>query len=221
MVAILLASACSSPAPLTPARQADLPGEHVVVVGDSYTMGPEDNGKDPDLWPTLVWDQLRSKGYDIVPTVVGEGGAGYVQKGYRGDAFADKVSAIQPSTNLVVFVGGANDLEIPPDIERKTVREMFKNVRLAAPKAHFLVVGPAWPRAIDVPPEVWRVRDIVRDEAAVVGAKFVDPLQERWLWDDPNLIGPDWIHPNRAGQQYLAQKMLPLIQAELPPPGKS
>ena len=62
------------------------------------------------------------------------------------------------------------------------------------------------------------MRDILRAEAAVIGAKFVDPLAERWLWDDPSLIGADWIHPNRAGQEYLAQKILPLIQAELPPP---
>ena len=44
------------------------------------------------------------------------------------------------------------------------------------------------------------MRDILRAEAAVIGAKFVDPLAERWLWDDPSLIGADWIHPNRAGQ---------------------
>ena len=220
-LAVLLASACSSPSTLTPAEQAELPGDHIVVIGDSYTMGPEDNGKDPDVWPALVWDQLRSKGYDIQPTVLGEGGSGYVHKGYRGDQFADKISAIPSSADLVVFVGGANDMDIPPDFERKIVGETFKSVRLAAPKAKMLVVGPAWPNGKDVPSEVLRVRDIVRDQAAVVGATFVDPLEQRWLWDDPNLIGPDWIHPNRAGQQYLAQKMLPLIQAQLPPPGKA
>lgn len=214
-----LAVACSSPSTSTPAEQAELPGDHIVVIGDSYTMGPEDNGKDPDVWPTIVWNDLRAKGYDIQPTVVGEGGSGYIHKGYRGGIFGDKVSAAQPSTDLVVFLGGANDEDIPPDVEKDTVGKTLKAARLAAPKAKMLVVGPAWPRA-DVPPEVFRIRDIVREQAAVIGAKFVDPLAERWLWDDPNLIGADWIHPNRAGQQYLAQKMLPLIQAELPPPNK-
>ena len=54
--------------------------------------------------------------------------------------------------------------------------------------------------------------------APTVGATFVDPLAQRWLWDDPALIGPDWIHPDPAGQRYLAEKIAPLIQAELPAP---
>lgn len=214
-----LAVACSSPSPLTPAEQAELPGDHVVVIGDSYTMGPEDNGKDPDIWPAIVWNDLRDKGYDIQPTVVGEGGSGYLHKGYRGGIFGDKVAAVQPSTDLVVFFGGANDMDIPPDVEKDTVGKTLKAARLAAPKANMLVIGPAWPRA-DVPPEVLRVRDIVKTEAGVVGATFVDPLAERWLWDDPNLIGADWIHPNRAGQQYLARKILPSVRAALPAPTK-
>ena len=218
IVAFLLVAACSSPSTLTPAQQAEFPGDHSVVICDSYTMGQDDNGKDPDLWPTMVWDQLRAKHYDIEPTVTGEGGAGFVQQGYRGGQFADKISAVQPNTDLVVIFGGGNDIGVEPDRERVAVREVLKKVRLTAPKAKLLVVAPAWPRASDAPPEVYKVRDILRDESAVVGAKFVDPLAERWLWDDPNLIGPDWIHPNRAGEQYLAQKMLPLIQAELPPP---
>ena len=217
VVGVTLAAACSTPAGLTPAEQAALPGDHVVVVGDSYTMGPEDNGKDPDIWPALVWDRLRSENYDIQPTVSGEGGAGYVHQGYRGGVFGDKASAVQPDTDLVVFFGSANDMDIPPDILRGAVHETLKRVRLTAPRAHLLIIGPAWPRA-DVPPDVWRVRDIVRDEAAVLGATFADPLAQRWLWDDANLIGPDWIHPNRAGQQYLSQKILPLVQAELPAP---
>ncbi len=216
MIAVFLA-ACSSPEQLTSAQQAALPGDHIVVIGDSYTMGSENNGKDPDDWPAMVWDQLRAKGYDVQPTVVGEGGAGYIHKGYRGGIFGDKVSAVQPSTDLVVFFGGANDLDIPPDVEKNTVSQTLKAARLAAPKANMLIIGPAWPRA-DVPPEVWKIRDILRDEAAVIGAKFVDPLAERWPWDDPSLIGSDWVPPDRAGQQWLAQKILRLIQVELPPP---
>ena len=90
-------------------------------------------------------------------------------------------------------------------------------LNLAAPKAHLLVIGPAWPRP-DVPPDVWRVRDIVRGEATAIGATFVDPLEQHWLWDDPALIGPDGIHPDRAGQRYLAEKIRPLFEAELPAP---
>ena len=96
---------------------------------------------------------------------------------------------------------------------------VFRAERQEAParRASRLALASAWPRP-DVPPEVWRVRDIVRDEATAIGATFVDPLAQRWLWDDPALIGPDWIHPDPAGQRYLAEKIAPLIQAELPAP---
>lgn len=219
-VVLLLAAACSSPVGLTPAQKAALPGDHISVIGDSYTVGPDDNPEDPDAWPATVFKRLRDEKYEIQDVVAGEGGSGYVQPGHRGGVFGDKVPSVQATSDLVVIFGGANDLGTDPERERKAVRDTFERVRRAAPKAHLLIVGPAWPRD-DVPPEVFGVRDIVREEAARAGAKFVDPLAERWLWADANLIGPDWIHPNRAGQQYLAQKMLPLIQAELPPPRKA
>lgn len=211
LVAALAITACSSPSTLPPT------GDQIVVVGDSYTTGPNDDGKDPDVWPAMVWKDLRGKGYEIAPTVSGEGGAGYANPGYRGGVFAGKAQAIQPSTELVVFFGSANDMHIPPDVLTGAVHETLKKARLTAPKAHLLVIGPAWPRP-DVPAEVWRVRDIVRGEATAIGATFVDPLAQRWLWDDPALIGPDWIHPDRAGQRYLAEKIAPLFQAELPAP---
>lgn len=208
---IEILAACSTPNTLFPT------GDQIVVVGDSYTTGPKDDGKDPNVWPAMVWQDLHESGYELASTVSGEGGAGYAQPGYRGGTFAGKAQVIQPSTELVVFFGSANDMHIPPDVLTSAVHETLKQARLTAPKAHLLVIGPAWPRP-DVPAEVWRVRDIVRDEARATGATFVDPLEQRWLWDDPALIGPDGIHPDRAGQRYLAEKIRPLFQAELPAP---
>ena len=211
MTAMVVVSACSSPSTPPPA------GDQIVVVGDSYTTGPNDDGHDPNVWPTMVWNDLRNKGYDLAPTVSGEGGAGYVKPGYRGGTFPGKAQVIQPSTDLVVFFGSANDMFIPTPALTATVHETLKRARLTAPQAHLLVIGPAWPFP-DVPPLVWRVRDIVRSEATAIGATFVDPLEQRWLWDDPTLIGPDKLHPDQAGQRYLAEKIGPLVQAELPAP---
>lgn len=211
MCSIVVTSACSMHAPLPPA------GDQIIVVGDSYTMGPQDDGRDPNVWPALVWKDLQQKGYGVAPTVSGEGGAGYSHPGYRGGTFAEKSQVIQPATELVVFFGSANDMDIAPDVLRTAVGDTLKKARLTAPKAHLLVIGPAWPRP-EVPSDVLRVRDIVRDEAAMVGATFIDPLEQHWLWDNPGLIGPDGIHPDRAGQKYLAEKIRPLIEAGLAPP---
>lgn len=192
-------------------------GPQIVVVGDSYTIGPDENPRDPSVWPAMAWTTLRGEGYEVAPTVAGEGGAGYAHKGHLGGTFADKAQAVTRSTELIVFFGSANDMTVPPETLRSAVGDTLKDARVTAPNAHLIVIGPAWPRA-EVPPEVWEVRDIVRAEATTLGATFVDPLEQRWLWDDPGLIGSDGIHPNREGQHYLAEKIRPLLEAALPAP---
>ena len=130
------------------------------------------------------------------------GGAGYAHPGYRGGTFADKARVIEPSTDLIVFFGSANDMAAALDAVRDAARATLRAARLTAPKAHMLVIGPAWPRA-DVPQVVWQLRDIVRDQATVVGATFVDPLAQRWLWDDADLIGPDGSTPTGPASSIL------------------
>jgi lysophospholipase L1-like esterase len=206
---LLVATGCSK-------DPAKLPGDQVAVIGDSYTTGLSDNPTDPDVWPEMVWQNLRGQGLDVDPTVAGEGGAGYANPGYRGGTFADKAAqAVRRYSDVVVFFGSANDIDAPADAVPEAVRTTLKDAQRTAPAAKLLVIGPAWPNP-DPPPEVWRVRDDVRAAATEVGATFVDPLEQRWLWDDPALIGPDHLHPNRAGQEYLAGKIGPLIQAQLP-----
>lgn len=192
-----------------------------MVIGDSYTMGPDDNPDDPDAWPAIAFNRLREQKYVVQDTVAGEGGAGYVEQGYRGGVFGDKVSAVQPKTDVVVLFGSANDIGAEPRQERAAVRQTLMQVRSIAPAARMVVIGPVWPRANDVPAQLLGIRDAIRDEAVAAGATFADPLQQRWLWEDPGLIGPDWLHPNRSGQRYLADRILPLLQAELPVPGNA
>jgi len=197
--------------------QSDSSGQRIFVVGDSYTTGLKDDPTDPDVWPALTWKHMRADGYDISPSVAGEGGAGYAHPGHLGSVFGEKAQGIQPSESLIVFFGSANDMSVAPEALRAAVRDTLTKARLTAPKARLVVFGPAWPHP-EVPPEVGRVRDIVREGAAAIGATFIDPLEQRWLWDDPALIGPDGIHPNRDGQHYLAEKIRPVLEAELTRP---
>lgn len=191
----------------------ELPGEQIVVVGDSYTTG-FGGGGDSDAWPAMVWQSLREQGYDIDPIVSAESGAGYAYRGYRDSVFADKAKVIRRSTDLVVFFGSANDINAPVDEVPIAVRSTLEAAQCAAPQATLVVIGPAWPNA-DPPGEVRQVRDAVREQATAVGATFIDPLEQRWLWDDPGLIGPDNIHPNIAGQRYLADRIGPFVQSAL------
>jgi lysophospholipase L1-like esterase len=49
------------------------------------------------------------------------------------------------------------------------------------------------------------------------GARFVDPLAERWFVGRPDLIAVDGVHPTDTGHRYLAERIAGLIAAELPP----
>jgi lysophospholipase L1-like esterase len=63
---------------------------------------------------------------------------------------------------------------------------------------------------------VLQIRDILDTAALAAGAAFVDPLTERWFVGMPDLIGADGVHPTDAGHAYLADKIAPLIRAQLP-----
>ncbi|MEN0140388.1 MAG: SGNH/GDSL hydrolase family protein, partial [Rhodococcus sp. (in: high G+C Gram-positive bacteria)] len=43
-----------------------------------------------------------------------------------------------------------------------------------------------------------------------------DPIAAGWFVDRPDLIGRDGVHPTNAGHVYMADKIAPLIGAQLP-----
>ena len=187
----------------------------VAVIGDSYTTGFRNTGRGAANWNARTWRALAGRGLSVSPDVAAEGGAGYGVRGDHGDLFGDLTSrAVHPDDALVVFFGSLNDRDVDPGYLRRLVADTVALARRITPSARILVIGPPWPDA-DVPDEMWRIRDVVSAQAHDIGARFVDPLAEGWFADRPDLIGPDGVHPNDAGQAYLADKIVPLIATEL------
>ena len=60
-----------------------------------------------------------------------------------------------------------------------------------------------------------RIRDALKYQAGVAGATFVDPIAAGWFVGRPDLIGKDGVHPTDAGHAYMADKIAPLIRAQL------
>ncbi|HEX3545697.1 MAG TPA: SGNH/GDSL hydrolase family protein, partial [Mycobacterium sp.] len=52
-------------------------------------------------------------------------------------------------------------------------------------------------------------------EAGVAGAVFIDPIAAGWFVGRPGLIGADGVHPTDAGHALMAEKIAPLIDAQL------
>jgi lysophospholipase L1-like esterase len=194
---------------------ADFWLNHVAVIGDSYTTGTDEGGLGPKSWTARAWQTLGARGVRIAADVEAEGKAGYEVPGDHGSIFEDLTArAVKPNDALVVFFGSRNDEGVDPELLSDRALATFDLARRYAPLARFLVIGPPWPTA-DVPGSMLQVRDVLNARARAAGAAFVDPIGDGWFVDRPDLIGPDGVHPNDAGHEYLADKIAPLIRAQL------
>jgi lysophospholipase L1-like esterase len=188
----------------------------IAVIGDSYTTGGELGGLGPNAWTEHAWRDLAEYRTPITADVGAEGGAGYAVRGNRGSLFEDLVGrTVKPDDALVLFFGSRNDQHIGTAQYSLLTYGTFQLARRIAPSATFLVIGPPWPTA-DPPADIVRIRDALRYQAGLAGATFIDPIAERWFVGRPELIGADGVHPTDAGHEYMAEKIAPLIAAELP-----
>lgn len=194
----------------------DVPPFRVAVVGDSYTTGGDLGGLGAQGWTARTWQLLARRGVQVSPDVAAEGGAGYGIPGNRGSVYEGLAArVIRSDDTLVVFFGSRNDEPANPMLLPGAMIGALSVARRMAPTAQLLVIGPPWPTA-DVPPPVLSVRDALFGAARLVGATWVDPIAEQWFVGRPDLIGPDGIHPTDAGHAYMAERIAPLIAAQLP-----
>ena len=116
----------------------------------------------------------------------------------------------------MVFFGSRNDQPVDALEVAGLASNSLELARRRAPTARLLVIGPPWPTA-DVP--VGSLRSGTRWPSSPWrrGARFVDPLVERWFVGRPDLIAVDGVHPTDTGHRYLAEQIAGLIAAELPP----
>ncbi|MBI3216891.1 MAG: SGNH/GDSL hydrolase family protein [Mycobacterium sp.] len=211
-VLVLLGLTVAPPALATGSTQL----YRVAVIGDSYTNGTDLGGIGQHSWPVLAWTALGRQGLGVTADVAAEGRAGYGVRGDHGSVFGDlTLRAVRPDDALVVFFGSRNDQGVDQRQLAQLSHDAFATARRIAPNARMLVIGPPWPTAA-VPPAIWQIRDTLKTQALAAGASFLDPLAARWFVDRPDLIGSDGVHPTDAGHGYLADKIGPVIAAQLP-----
>ncbi|QZY47791.1 SGNH/GDSL hydrolase family protein [Mycolicibacterium austroafricanum] len=193
----------------------------VVVFGDSLTAGSVEGGLGQRGWPELVWQQLREEGIDVLPEVSGRGGSGYVKRGAAGTTIKEEAARlVSPDDDVIVFFGGNNDFG--EEGEAEAIHETLTKARATAPDAEIVVVGPILPIKIEQTPQTMfafenllTIRDTLRREAESLGAVFVDPIEERWFVDAPELIGADNVHPTDAGHEFMYDHLLPAVRSAL------
>ncbi|TKJ23142.1 SGNH/GDSL hydrolase family protein [Blastococcus sp. CCUG 61487] len=193
----------------SPEEPADRPV--LAFYGDFLTSGTEYGGLGPAGWPALVSERL-----DAVSTplhAVPE--AGYVAGATTGSAFPALVERFpEPDADVTIVFGSRNDYVASPQQITAAATRTIEAILAAAPDTQVVVIGPAWTDVV-VPPELPRVRDAVQLAAYVAGATWVDPLSERWFFDDAGLIATDAISPTDAGHVFMADQIEPVLRALL------
>lgn len=213
VLAFALVAALLSPG--HPEARATYTVTRLALISDSYTTGTDEGGQGSSGWPTRAWQLLAASGVAVAPDVSAESGAGYNTRGDQGSTFADLTrGAVTAEDGLVVFFGSRNDQHADPALLTMMVYATLDRARSAAPHARLLIIGPAWPSA-DPPASILRIRDILRYQAGIANATFVDPIAAGWFVGRPELIGSDGVHPTDAGHQYLADLIAPLIAGQL------
>ncbi|OJU44479.1 MAG: hypothetical protein BGN98_13930 [Microbacterium sp. 69-7] len=117
----------------------------------------------------------------------------------------------------MMISGGLNDVKLYPQNPgafRAAVRETIGNAKTAAPDAKVVVVGIYWPYP-DVTSDVEEMNTIILESARDLGAMTIDPLGESWMstMAADGLLQDDKYHPNQAGYDYLATRLVSAIQA--------
>ncbi|MDF3284673.1 SGNH/GDSL hydrolase family protein [Gordonia sp. N1V] len=185
------------------------PNTGVVFFGDSWVEGV---GADP-----------RTSGFAFVAgasigrnlQVYGAGGVGYVNPGpNKQGAFSERMEKLanDPTVSLVILEGGINDLRNPSGVG-KGVRQLITVTHSKYPNAQIVVLGIV-PTSIEQNSSLTQLCADIRYEAAMSGAYYVSPLDERWI-TAANLgefLSDDNNHPTTAGHAYIAQRLVQSLQ---------
>lgn len=190
----------------------------IVVIGDSYTEGVVQGGIGDANWTAQLRSLLRRNDERVAMTVDGSGGSGYVSVGWRNVTFGQMADrTVDDSADIVIVFGSINDMfegTQGSDIAGAAAAT-YSTIRAAAPGSTLVVIGPS-PTGDEVPDELRQVSRSVARAAADAGATFVDPIDEQWFSGDAAaLISDDDLHPTDDGHAYIAELVLPHVEAAI------
>lgn len=155
------------------------------------------------------------------PQIVGAGGTGYTtgrtMNGVRVGPYTERIEDAVDGAyyDVVVVAGGNNDAgpAFDPVAFRTAVRNVLGQARRSLPEAHLVVLGPYSPDGTGFVAQ----RAIQSEEAARIGATFIDQVARGWMRDRPELLHSDGFHPNDAGQSALGVQAAAALRELLPP----
>ncbi|MGX5360098.1 SGNH/GDSL hydrolase family protein [Kocuria sp. KH4] len=186
----------------------DMPEEKsFAVIGDSFTGGSGQGGVNSRNWVPKAALLTMTEDIEVVGIKTGLGGSGYVNRGPNGNTFIDVIDdTVSAGTDVIMFFGSTNDLNHPVKDVREAAAAAYAKTTRDYPDATLVVSGPVWTDAESRDQDPNAMIDALEEEAERAGAVWIDPWEERWFEDAPELIGDDDVHPDDQGHTYMAEK---------------
>jgi acyl-CoA thioesterase-1 len=196
-------TAVAAPASGTTHQDATGPVD-AVAIGDSIAFGKGVTAA--EAWPALLSAQ---HGWQLTDLAVS--GSGFVKPGWNGATYRQQVdAALRLHPEVVLLAATRNDRDQDPAQVTDNADHMLRELRERFPDATIVGVTGIW--GSDEPPATMtHVDEIVGDAVRDVGGTWLDigfPLVGH-----PELLQPDGIHPNAAGQRVVAKA----IESKLAP----
>ena len=182
--------------------------QSVVCFGDSLTAG---YGSTPGKsYPDFLRKDLADAGYYV--TLVNRGVSGDTTK--DGLARLPAVLALQPA--IVILEFGAND-----GIRGQPLPGIAQNLSAmiqTLQHAHIRVLLLGMNLPPNLGPEYIKQFDALYPTLAAKYKLPVVPFLLKGVYDVEGLMSPDYIHPNAAGYERVAQNVLPVLEPMLSKP---
>lgn len=189
-------------------------------IGDSYTAGAggtsSATSEAEEASGMLGWHAA----------VDAEGGTGFVANGHAANPSYEALptrlvndETTDPDPDVVVLDAGRNDHGVAPSKLRRTVVSYFDALAEAYPSSAVVVIAPYL--MTSKPTDYLLQRRLLKQQAEAHGWAFVDPIGEGWI--DPTsakLVASDGVHPDQAGQNYIADHLLSAIPKALAAAGE-
>ncbi|MAK60976.1 MAG: arylesterase [Ponticaulis sp.] len=185
--------------------------EHLIVMlGDSLTAGY--GLLDEHAVPYVTEQQLTARGHDI----------SIVNAGVSGDTtamglarFDWSVRSVEP--DLVIIALGANDFlgGFSAETAKQNLAQIIE--RAQAEKIDVILAGlqPRWPETSDTLEAEYAA--LYPELAAEYNVPFY-PGFMNGVWNEPDLLLPDGLHPNRQGVEKMAEGLAGFLDGELDQP---
>ena len=184
-------------------------GTVIVMLGDSLTAGwglPADAAV-----PSITENLLQADGYNVA----------IVNAGVSGDTTAMGLarydwSVTSADPDMLIIALGANDFlgRLPADVARNNLSKIIEKAQAQGLEIVLAGLQPRWPET-DVSLE--QEYSSLYPELAETYGVALYPGFMTGVWNEPDHLMPDGLHPNMKGVNVMAKGLSAFLEGELSP----